>query len=120
MINFHLQGGPLYMIPLSIMLLINIFLMVRVVLKKGKDGTVQTDSIELIRQIGLLALAWGVFATVIAFFAAFSDLSKSGDSIPFEVIMGGLSVALITALYGLAIFLFSLSGFLIFRHWAKM
>jgi biopolymer transport protein ExbB/TolQ len=112
MIAIHAEGGMPYMVPLTLMLLFNLVLIVIALIKKMQNKDRQFERLELIRQVGLLALAWGVLSTVIAFFQAFGDLARSGDTIPFNVIMGGLRVALITALYGLIIFVVSLAGYL--------
>jgi biopolymer transport protein ExbB/TolQ len=45
-------------------------------------------------------------------FFAFGDLERMKETLPFNVIMGGLKVALITTLYGLIIFLISLFSFI--------
>ena len=104
------------MVPLTLMLIFNVVMIVIEFLRKPGSGR---DRSELIRQVGIFALAWGVFSTVIGFFYAFGDLSRSGDSIPFEHIMGGLRVALITAWYGLIVFLVSLAGFILLRQFRK-
>jgi hypothetical protein len=119
MIAFHAEGGMPFMVPLTLMLIFNLVLIVLALIKRVQNKERQVERLELVRHIGLLALAWGVFSTVIAFFFAFGDLSRSGDTIPFNVIMGGLRVALITALYGLVIFVISLAGYLALRFSGK-
>ena len=110
--EIHLVGGPNFMFPLALLLLINLgligFVSIRTIQKKKYDSAI----LELIRQVGGLALAWGVFSTVIGLFFAFGALEEMKDTIPFEVIMGGLKVALITALYGMIIFIISLAAFI--------
>ena len=117
--EIHLVGGPPFMFPLALLFLTILgligFASVRAIQKKKND----IASLELIRQLGGLALAWGVFSTVIGLFFAFGALEETKDIIPFQVIMGGLKVALITALYGLIIFLISLAAFIGLRMISK-
>ena len=110
--EIHLVGGLCFIFPRALLLLINIgligFVLIRTIQKKKNNSAI----LELIRQVGGLALAWGVFSTVIGLFFAFGALEEMKDTIPFEVIMGGLKVALITALYGMIIFIISLAAYI--------
>ncbi len=112
MYEIHAVGGMQFMAPLTLLLLINLgligFVLIRTIQKKRNNSAI----LELIRQVGGLALAWGVFSTVIGLFFAFGSLEEMKDTVPFEVIMGGLKVALITALYGMIIFIISLVAFI--------
>lgn len=108
MLEIYRAGGVQWMHPITLLFLINIVIVVLEIVSKMRNAEYDFRRIGWIKQIGGLALAWGVLSTVIGLFQAFGDLSKSGDTIPFHVIMGGLQVALITAIYGLIIFLLSL------------
>jgi hypothetical protein len=107
MVDIYISGGVIWMHPITLMFLINIVIVVLELIGKIRNPAYNFPRISWIKQVGGLALAWGVFSTVIALFQAFGDLSKSGDTIPFYVIMGGLQVALITAIYGLIVFMLS-------------
>lgn len=109
MVDLHIEGGVIYMVPLTLLLLSNLGLIAFVLFSKTQN---KQFWIEAIRQIGLLALVWGAFSTMVGLYQAFGDLSNMIEPLPFTVIMGGLKVALITALYGLVIFIFSLIGFI--------
>ena len=100
------------MFPLTLLFLTNLVLIGLVLFSTIQKKKVNPNLLETIRQLGGLALAWGVFSTVIGLFFAFGSLEELKNTVPFEVIMGGLKVALITALYGLLIFIVSLIAFI--------
>lgn len=103
-IDFHLIGGLPYMALLTLVLIINIGLIIYTFTRKE---SLDSKWIATIKQLAGFALAWGAFSTLVGLFQAFGDLERTQDIIPFNNIMGGLKVALITVLYGLGIFLFS-------------
>lgn len=112
MYDIYLAGGAQFMHPLTLILLANLGLIIFALIAKLQKKKVKGNILEMIRQLGGLALAWGVFSTVIGLFFAFSSLEEIKETLPFQVIMGGLKVALITALYGLIIFIFSIVSFI--------
>ena len=112
MYDIYVSGGVQYMHLITLIFLINLGLIVYVLITKLQKKKINQNTLEAIRQLGGLALAWGVFSTVIGLFFAFGDLEQMKETLPFNVIMGGLKVALITALYGLIIFLISLVSFI--------
>jgi len=112
MYDIYLAGGAQFMHVMTLIFLINLGLIIYVLLTRLQKKKINQNTLEAIRQLGGLALAWGVFSTVIGLFFAFGDLERMKETLPFNVIMGGLKVALITALYGLIIFLISLFSFI--------
>lgn len=113
--EFHNDGGTVFMYPLSFMLLLNtciiIYLIVRIVQKKE----LVSNYVEAVKQIGVLAAVFGTLSTLIGLFEAFGALSRSTEVWPFQIIMGGMKVALITALYGLLIYCFSLLAYILLQ-----
>jgi hypothetical protein len=103
-------GGLTWMVFLSFTLVINIILLVRVAIFYSQQKQINKNYLDLIRQIGGFALAFGAFSTLVAFFQAFRDLSAMAEMIPIQHIFGGLQVALITVLYGFGIFLFTMAA----------
>jgi biopolymer transport protein ExbB/TolQ len=112
MYDIYVAGGTMFMHPLTLLLLINLGLSIFVIIAILQKKKLNRNFLEAIRQLGGLALAWGVFSTVIGLFFAFDDLAGMKETLPLYVIMGGLKVALITILYGLIIFIFSLISFI--------
>ena len=112
MYQIHLEGGMPFMAPLSFIFLIIIgliaFSFLSVIQKKEINGKI----LEFIRQLGGFALAWGTFGTIIGLYFAFKSLSEMTETLPLNVIMGGLKVGLITIIYGLIIFMISLAAFI--------
>jgi hypothetical protein len=112
MYDIYVSGGLMFMHMLSLILLINLSLILFVLISRLQKKPVKENVLETIRQLGGLALAWGVFSTVIGLFFAFDDLAGMKETLPLYVIMGGLKVALITILYGLIIFMISILSFI--------
>ena len=98
------------MAPLSLIFLIVIGLTGFAILSAIQKKRINEKVLEFIRQLGGFALAWGTFGTIIGLYFAFKSLSEMSETLPLNVIMGGLKVGLITVIYGLIIFLFSLAA----------
>ena len=117
--EFHTIGGMPFMAPLTLILTINVAIIIFVAYRHVMKKSVHPNWLEAIRQIGGLALAFGVMSTIWGLFFAFGALEESKEVIPFNAIMGGLKVGLITALYGLWIFLPSLLAYIILKSLNK-
>ena len=119
MINLHIEGGVQYMVPLSILLITNLALIGYALYKRyGKH--IGTDNyFQLIHHVSLLALVWGVLSTSLGLFQALGYLAKTDTTLPLNVIMGGLRVAMITAIYGMIIFLISRLALIFLKPWKK-
>ena len=112
MYEIHLEGGMPFMAPLSFIFLIIIGLIAFAVLSAIQKKRINEMILEFIRQLGGLALAFGTFGTIVGLYFAFKSLSEMKETLPLNVIMGGLKVGLITVIYGLVIFLISLVAFI--------
>ena len=114
--EFHRVGGMPFMAPLTLILVINLLAIAYISFRIATRKSVHATWLETIRHIGGFALAFGVWSTVVGFFYALQALSDAVDVIPFNVIMGGLAVGLITALYGLGIFLISFFCYIVLKY----
>jgi len=112
MYEIHVEGGMPFMAPLSFIFLIIIGLIAFAVLSAIQKKRINEKILEFIRQLGGLALAFGTFGTIVGLYFAFKSLSEMKETLPLNVIMGGLKVGLITVIYGLVIFLISLVAFI--------
>ena len=112
MYQIHLEGGMPFMAPLSFIFLIIIGLVAAAMLSAIQKKRINEKILESIRQLGGLALAFGTFGTIVGLYFAFKSLSEMKETLPLNVIMGGLKVGLITVIYGLIIFLISLVAFI--------
>lgn len=107
------------MLPLALMLLANLAIIAFALINKMSNKEIHPVILEFIKHIGLLAFVWGIFGTMVGLYEAFSDLSRMTEALPFPVIMGGLKVALITALFGSIIFIISMLAYLALRWMSK-
>ncbi|MCU0345103.1 MAG: MotA/TolQ/ExbB proton channel family protein [Ignavibacterium sp.] len=107
------------MIPLTVLFIINLILIASLAIKGISKKSIQPLKLEFVRQIGMLALIWGILSTIIGLYQAFDSLSQIEEPLGLNIIMGGLRVALITAEYGMIIFLISLIGFNCLRLYEK-
>jgi len=113
--EFHNDGGTVFMYPLSTLLLINFCIIIYQVIRIAQKKALIPRHVEAIKQIGAFAAAFGVLCTILGLFQAFGALSRGTEVWPFQVIMGGMRVALITALYGLLIYCISLFAYILLQ-----
>lgn len=106
--EFYISGGTVWMNPITFVLIINVGIIIFVILQLSRKAAINTRWIESIKQLGGLALAIGVFGTLAGYFQMFGALEEMKETLPLQVIMGGAKVALITALYGLVVFMLSM------------
>ena len=59
--------------------------------------------------------AFGAFGTLVGLFFAFGALEAMKETLPFNVISGGLKVALIAVLYGLIVYIITLIAYIILK-----
>lgn len=116
--ELHNDGGIIFMIPLSIMFSINIGLVMYSIFRLSQKRDV-SKFVEAIRQIGVLAAAFGAACTILGLFQAFSWLASHEEGSSFQIIMGGMRVAVITAMYGLFIFCLSFLSYIILKLTSK-
>lgn len=113
--QFHQDGGTVFMYPLSTLLLLNFGIIIYQVTRIVQKKSLVAQQIEIVKQVGLLAAAFGTLCTILGLFEAFGALSRGNQVWPFQVIMGGMKVALITALYGLLIYCISLFAYILLQ-----
>ena len=95
------EGGPFFMWPIVIVFIILVVLFVRQLLTKADIA----KTISLLSNISLLILSWGFLGSVIGLIEAF-DAIQSMDQVSQGMMAGGLKVALLNAVFGLAVFIF--------------
>ena len=115
----YIEGGTLWMNPITLLFIVNIGAIAYVAFTLIQKKEANTKWLAAIKQIAGLALAWGTFSTIAGLFQAFDALESSQDVIPFQVIMGGLKVALITVLYGLIVYCISMLAYITIKLTAK-
>lgn len=103
------EGGPVFMYPLLLMLLLCIVLIVYVFIKGDERGKL----IKLIGHIGLFALVWGFLGQMIGLVTAFDSIGDFGDMSP-AILATGIKVALLNPIFGMVVFLIARLGIIIF------
>ncbi|OSY87474.1 hypothetical protein WH52_11450 [Tenacibaculum holothuriorum] len=99
------EGGPVFMYPLFLMMLICIGLIIFSFVKGDASGKLQ----KIVHHVGLFALVWGFLGQMIGLIGAFDSISIANDVSP-QVLAGGLKVALLCPTYGMFIFLIARLG----------
>jgi len=95
------EGGPIFMVPLLICLLIILILAVLDLMGQHKKNLPL-----IIKKIGTIALAWGLIGSVIGAIGAFDAVEASGGAAP-ALVAGGLKITLLSSLLGLIVFFVS-------------
>jgi biopolymer transport protein ExbB/TolQ len=96
--NFILDGGPVFMVPLLALLIIIIILFA----KGLKNNTEKTH--KLINSLALFSFVFGVLGAVIGLILAFDAISIAA-SVSMQVLAGGFKIMLYSPTFGLIIFL---------------
>lgn len=100
------DGGPTFMYPILLMLIICVVLVIKVFLK----GDPQNKTTNLIKHISLFAMVWGFLGMFIGLITAFDVISSINGDIATPVLAGGLKVALLTPSFGMITFLIARLG----------
>jgi biopolymer transport protein ExbB/TolQ len=109
--NFILEGGPIFMVPLALLLIVIVFLFV----KGLKDNTEKNQ--KLINSLALFSFVFGVLGFVIGMLSALKSISIVGDISP-AVLAGGIKIGLLAPTFGMIIFLIG-KLFTIILTWMK-
>jgi hypothetical protein len=72
------DGGPIFMYPLFIILILVLILIVKGFLQKGNID----KTMSLIGSIGLFAVVWGFLGQILGLIAAFDAIELAGDVSP--------------------------------------
>lgn len=102
------EGGPFFMYPLAILLILVIILIVKGLLSRGMDKKTN----ELISSITLFAIVWGFLGQIIGLIGAFDAIESYGN-VSAEVMAAGLKVAFLPPVFGMFIFLIGRLGLII-------
>ncbi|TDQ22860.1 MotA/TolQ/ExbB proton channel family protein [Tenacibaculum caenipelagi] len=97
--NFIIEGGWMFMVPLVVLLGVVIVLFFF-----GLKNNTEKNS-KLIKSISLFSFVFGVLGFVIGMLAALGAIANTNNNIPPQILAGGLKVGLIAPTFGLIIFL---------------
>jgi mannose/fructose/N-acetylgalactosamine-specific phosphotransferase system component IID len=110
--NFILEGGPIFMVPLLLLLIAIVILFV----KGFKDNTEKTQN--LIDSLALFSFVFGVLGFVIGLLGALEAISANSGNVSPEILAGGFKVGLLSPTFGMVIFLLG-KIFTIILTWIK-
>jgi len=108
------EGGPYFMYPALIILILILILITKGFLNLKNDNS---KNLSLISSIGLFALIWGFLGQLLGLIQAFDYIQVAGE-IPTTILAGGLKVSMISTTFGAFIFLISRLG-IIALTWLK-
>ncbi|MFY0603153.1 MAG: MotA/TolQ/ExbB proton channel family protein [Flavobacteriaceae bacterium] len=103
--NLLSDGGPLFMYPLVILLIICIALLIKAFIKGDPDSSTR----KLVGSISLFALVWGFLGHLIGLIGALDAISIASD-ISNGVLAAGLKIALLSPTFGMVVFLIARAG----------
>lgn len=99
-LNIISDGGPFFMIPLILFIILLIILCV-LAMRKVETREKYT---KLISHVSLFALVWGFLGSTLGLIQGFDAIQSVGD-MSSGILAGGLKIALLTTLFGLITFL---------------
>ncbi|MBT8385632.1 MAG: MotA/TolQ/ExbB proton channel family protein [Bacteroidia bacterium] len=102
------EGGPFFMYPLLLILIIIFVLIVNGFLNKANID----KTLSLLSSLSLFAIVWGFLGHMIGMITALDTIEAVGD-ISSAVLAGGLKVSLLTLVFGSFIFLVGRLGMII-------
>jgi hypothetical protein len=100
------EGGPGFMYPLLIMLLVCLYLLGRAFLK----GDPNEKNRKLVAHISLFALAWGFLGNLVGLIVAFDTIGSVNGDIATPVMANGLKIGLLSPTFGIVVFLIARLG----------
>lgn len=120
MLDYFYMGGPLFMGILTTLLVIIIALIVyfTISIANGKAASNNNFRHQLtyVRSVGLFTMITGILGQLIGLMSAFKAIEAAMDISP-AIIAGGLKVSMITTLYGIFIYLFSILIWFLLDLW---
>lgn len=103
------EGGPFFMYPILLVLILIIILTVKGIINRKGDNS---KTIYLISSFGLFIVAWGVLGQTIGLITAFDSIETVGY-VSLGIMAGGLKISLITTVFGIVTFLISRIGIIV-------
>jgi hypothetical protein len=95
------EGGPVFMVPLVLIIIAIIVLFIIALL--GKKKILHTN--QLIGHLSLFGMIWGFLGSTMGLISAFDAFEAVGGNVSQPMFAGGLKVALLTTVFGLVTFL---------------
>lgn len=120
MARLFYMGGPLFMGILTVLLVIilaaGISFLVTITSGRSARKDNFTHQLTYIRSLGLFTMITGILGQLIGLMMAFQAIEAASDISP-AILAGGLKVSMITTLYGILIYLFSILVWFLLDLW---
>jgi len=101
---------------LVIILAMCIYFLVSIVSGKAPEKKNFRHQLTYIKSAGLFTMITGILGQLIGLLEAFKAIERVGDISP-AIVAGGLKVSMITTLYGILIYLFSILAWFLLDIW---
>ena len=99
-LNKIYEGGPIFMVPIVLMLISILLLFIKALLKRDSNG----KTISLIGSVSLFVLVWGMLGQSIGLISAFDAIQRLGN-VSVEMLAGGLKITFLPLVFGFLTFL---------------
>jgi biopolymer transport protein ExbB/TolQ len=120
MANLFYMGGPLFMGILTtllvVLLAVSIYFFLNIASGKAYEKKNFIHQLTYIKSVGLFTMITGILGQLIGLLEAFKAIEQVGDISP-AILAGGLKVSMITTLYGIFIYLFSILIWFLLDLW---
>jgi putative Mn2+ efflux pump MntP len=120
MANLFYMGGALFMGILTtllvVMLATSIYFLISIASGKASDRPNFRHQLTYVKSVGLFTMITGILGQLIGLLEAFKAIEQVNDISP-AILAGGLKVSMITTLYGIFIYLFSILIWFLLDLW---
>lgn len=114
------MGGPLFMGILTALLIVLLAVTVYFATTIASGGASGKENfrhqLTYLKSIGLFIMITGILGQLIGLMEAFKAIERVGDISP-PIMVGGLKISMITTLYGILIYLFSILIWFLLDLW---
>jgi len=120
MADLFYMGGPLFMgiltFLLVVLLAVSVYFFISIASGKADEKQNFRHRLTYIKGVGLFTMVTGILGQLIGLLEAFKAIEAAGDISP-AILAGGLKVSMITTLYGIFIYLFSIVVWFLLDLW---
>lgn len=114
------MGGPLFMgiltALLAILLAVTVYFAASIASGNAAGNLNFRHQLTYLKSIGLFIMITGILGQLIGLMSAFKAIERVGDISP-PILAGGLKVSMISTLYGILIYLFSILVWFLLDLW---
>lgn len=116
-IEFHVEGGILFM-GILLLLLVAVIITSAFVIKYKTDPAKSKKYLKISNELALFALVFGIFGQLVGLLGAFQAIEQVGE-VSQGILAGGLKVGSYPTIYGIFIFLLAKLFKIVFQFTQK-